>query len=74
MSQPPAPSPTQDTQPPTGDTTNPPQDPDRLEAETRLKGLIKDTILEVISEHEAAPPKGKTGKVDVLQLLFGPSK
>lgn len=38
-------------------------------ARDQAKGLIKEVLLEVIAEREAAPPKGK--KVDVLGLLFG---
>jgi hypothetical protein len=69
MSQPTAPAPdSPDSPPPTPDTT----DPDRVAAEARLKGLLKETILEVIAETDSAPPKSKTGKVDILSMLFGP--
>jgi hypothetical protein len=56
---------------PTNPPANPPDppDPDAEAARTQAKGLIKEVLLEVIAEREAAPPKGK--KVDVLGLLFG---
>lgn len=68
MSQPPAP-PNSPDNPASPDT---PADPDREAARTELRGLVKEAVLEVITEREQAPPKGKK-KVDVLQMLFGPS-
>jgi len=75
MSQPAPPSPSPDNPPSDpNQPSNPPQDPERQAAEARLKGLIKETILEVITEHDAAPPKNKGGKVDILEMLFGAKK
>jgi hypothetical protein len=54
---------------------NPPGAPERAAADPEqaardnAKALIKDVILEIIAEREAAPPKGK--KVDILHTLFG---
>lgn len=67
MSQP-TPTPAPDSPPPTPDNTDP-----REQAKQELKGLIKETMLEVITERESAPPKGKK-KHDVLQMLFGPAE
>lgn len=74
MSQPVPPSPNPDNPPSDPNDPSPPQDPERQAAEARLKGLIKETILEVITEHDAAPPKNKGGKIDILDMLFKPSK
>ncbi|MGH7882915.1 MAG: hypothetical protein ACREN8_08420 [Candidatus Dormibacteraceae bacterium] len=52
------------------DSTPPPAPPidDATQARNDAKGLIKEVILEVIAEREAAPPKSKP---DFLATIFG---
>jgi hypothetical protein len=56
---------------PANPPANPPDDPDTVAARDNAKGLIKEAVLEIIAEREAAPPKGKN--IDFLTLLFGKS-